>query len=167
MKINDQLLGVVNARFEDLMFEVGILGRLEDFQTKTELDSYFAQTFEKEQIKDIDGEVIEELTSDEEKLQEAFKRALNDIGVADRDELLAFLSNKLKQPVNDLDEVKEVVQVIKDDLTNVLQLDRVSDSLGKFGAKAATLKDVEKIKKNTLKRLFGSLGIEEKEVENE
>ena len=159
MKINDELLSVVNARFADLMFEVGILGRLEDFMTRAELDAYFAQTFEKEQIKDIDGEVLEELTSDEEKIQQAFKRALEEIGVADRDELLAFLSSKLKTPVNDLDDVKVIVQQVKDDLTNVLQLDRVSDSLVKFGAKKATLKDIEKIKVNTLTRLFGSLGI--------
>lgn len=167
MKINDEMLSLINAKFEDLMFEVGILGRLEDYTTRAELDEYFAQTFEKELVKDIDGEVIEELTSDEEKLQSAFKRALEEIGVVDRDELLVFLSNKLKQPVKDLDEVKEVIQVIKDDLTNVLQLDRVSDSLDRFGAKAATLKDVEKIKNKTLVRLFGSLGIEVKEDINE
>jgi len=165
MKINDYLLGTFNAKFEDLMFEVGVLGRLEDYQTRAELENYFDEKFPSEYSYDEEGERIE-VESESTKLQQAFKRALKEIGVADRDELLAFLSNKLKTPLNDLDDVKEVVNQVKDDLTNVLQLDRVTESLVKFGATEATLVDIEKIKTETLTRLMGQLDIKLTEVVN-
>lgn len=158
MKITNELLSTLNAGFEDLTFELGVLSRLDELGTDENLANYLNQEFELDEVLDADGEPSGDFeVSHEEKERDAFKVALKLIGADSKQSLLDLLSQRHNKTFTDLQAFNSFVESVKDDLIVVAQLDRVQEGLARFNATSETLNEIEEIKNTQLNRLLGTL----------
>lgn len=158
MKITNNLLEVLNAGKDDLLFELGVLSTLEELENEGKLEEYLTMEFEKEEELDADGEPTGDFeASFEERQRNHFKHALSLLGVSNRSELLAMLSKRHNRQFDTFNDVNKFVENLIEDFTIIAQVDRVVDGLVRFGLSDSTKQELEAIRDREVTKLCDTL----------
>lgn len=161
MKINNQIVEALNAGLADLFYEVGLLSRLENFQSDKKLKEFIETKFERKMQADTviheDGsiEVIEtELVSDEESLRDSLVNAMEQVGVKSSSELMNMLTTRYKTSITGIEYAEALVKELRDDVAAVVQIDNVLSGLIRFGISEDAQEEIEEVRDRVLAELM-------------
>jgi len=157
MKITDQLVTVLNVGLQDIFFEVGLLSRLMDFPTDEDLDNFLAQKFDKVKVLKSNPttgatEEVEE-DSEEEKSQTSLRNSLNTVKVKNADELIQMMNKRYKTNLKNPSDAVKFAQATRNDVADLVQIDRVLEGLNRFGLTKKGRKEIESIRNKELTRI--------------
>lgn len=158
MKINDKVVAVLNVGLQDLYYEVGLLSRLEEFKNQDQLDEFLNRKFDRAEVVGEDGELTgEEIISDEEKMRDGLKNAMKEVKITSASELLINMSKRYNVKFSDAKQASRFAQSTRDRIANIVQVDKVSESLSSLGLTKKAKKEIEDIRDKEVKSLMDLL----------
>lgn len=165
MKIDNNLVLALNTGLQDLFYEVGVLSRLEDFESQEELQEFLERKFSRE----LDENGLE-MISDDEKMRDGLAQALKEIGVTGKDSLKGLMEQRYNVFISNSTSASEFAASVRNDVAALIQVDKVTESLVKFGLSSKALKEIDKIKSKEITKLCDILLVKlvklDKEVAN-
>jgi hypothetical protein len=169
MEITDKLVLTVNARLQDLKFEIDTIGYLQNIEEDRELSEDFAKLDTavslREQIPTIldeDGAEIE--IPYETRSMYAIKNIMKDMGVNDSIGILKMVGKRSDTELPDLQAIVKLYESVENDVKHVLQTDLVLNFLVGKGLKTYEADAVDNVKNNVLQSVMKVLGINSEEL---
>lgn len=173
MIITDKLIGLVNARLQDLKFELESIGMLETIQDDPELTALFARVDINEpmsEYKEMPNRFIEE---DEELEPEVphetqkiyiLKTIMKDMKVTNSNDIIKMIADRSGTKLEEMDDVKELYQTTEEHVRSLLQTDMVTNYLISIGLSTYAIVEINKVKDKKFEELFKVLGIQTQEL---
>lgn len=157
MKITDQLVTVLNVGLQDVFFEVGLLTRLMEFPSDEDLEEYLSKEFIRFRVAKVDKltgveEFVDEIGEDE-KAQISLKQSLDIVKVKNEAELLQLMNKRYKQNLKSPNDAIKFAQSTRNDVADIVQIDKVLEGLNRFGLSSKGRKEIEKIKDEQLTKI--------------
>jgi hypothetical protein len=169
MKITDQLVLLVNARLQDLKFEIDTVGYLQNIEEDTELSRDFAEVDPSTPLREVypleydpDGNEIE--IPYEVRTMFAIKNILRDMGQFDSQGIIQMVANRSGKELNSLEDLVKLYEDTEYNIKNVLQTDMVKNFLVEKGLESYSVKDIDEVKDNVLESVMETLGINSEEL---
>lgn len=157
MKITDQLVTILNVGLQDLFFEVGLLSRLDDFDTQVELEDYLKETFVRTLVDEQDkltGAIKKvEKISEEEQNHISLKTSLESVKVSSKEELLVMMNKRYKTDLKSSQDGERFARSVRNDVADLVQIDRVLEGLNRLGLSSKSNKEIEKLRDKELIRV--------------
>ncbi len=173
MKITDNLVLTVNARLQDLKFELESIGMLETIEDDSELKALFdsidinkSLSYYKEMPtrKAQEDEELEPEVPFETQQIYVLKTIMKDMKVENASGIIQMIANRSGEDLKEMDDVKKLYQTTEDHVRSILQADHVTDYLISVGLTTYAIEEINKVKDKKLNELFKVLGIQTKEV---
>lgn len=169
MKITDKLVQLVNARLQDLKFEIDTVGYLQNIEEDSELSSDFGNLDISRPLVDqyavvaTDDKEIDEIPQ-EIRTMYAIKRILSDMGQDDSQGIIRMVASRSGVELNNLEEMVKLYESTENDVKNVLQTDVVQIFLESKGLRAYESAPIDIVKNEVLQSIFETLGINSEEL---
>lgn len=169
MKITDQLVQLVNARLQDLKFEIDTIGYLQNIEEDTELSEDFTKldiaVSLREQIPTIpDEDGVEVEIPYETRSMYAIKNIMKDMGVIDSTGILAMVGKRSGTELPDLQAIVKLYESVENDIKHVLQTDMVKNYLVTKGLDDNSQIGIDFVKDDVLESVMKVLGINSEEL---
>lgn len=181
MKINDQLLILVNARLRDLKFEIDTVGYLQNIEEDTEMSTDFAKidisksmeenfpqaTIEVE-VENEDGEIevetqVQEIPY-ESRAMFTIKSIMKDMKVSNSNDIIKMVANRSSKELSTLQDLVSLYETVENDVKHVLQADMVINFLVSKGLDEQSQINVDFVKDEVLLNVMKILGINSEEL---
>lgn len=161
-KINDIIVAQLNVGLQDLYFEVGLLSRLEEFKDQQQLEEFLNRKFEREVLPNVEEEdgtitVGEEVISDEEKMRDSLQNAIKEVKVSSYSELIVNMSKRYNVKITNAAQASRFAKTTRDRIANIVQVDKVTESLVGLGLKKSSKKEIDEIRDKEVKSLMDLL----------
>ncbi len=170
MKITDKLVQLVNARLQDLKFEIDTVGYLQNIEEDSELSNDFANLDisipldnQYAVVVSTEGEEVDEIPY-ELRTMYTIKRILADMGQKDSQGIIRMVADRSGVELNTLKDLVELYESTENDIKHVLQTDVVAKFLANKGLNGSTSLDIDIIKNKVLQSVFEVLGINSEEL---
>lgn len=170
MKITDKLVQLVNARLQDLKFEIDTVGYLQNIEEDAELSNDFANlditvplANQYAVVVSTEGEEVDEIPY-EVRTMYTIKRILADMGQENSKGIIAMVANRSGVELNTLKDLVELYESTENDVKYVLQTDVVLNFLISKGLGDSAFIDIDLIKSEVLQSVFETLGINSEEL---
>lgn len=188
MKINDNLVGLFNARLQDLRFEVETAGTLFNIEEDEELTNEFNQLDITKSLREqfpveyrmVEREGLDEndepYTYEEEEEVEipyetrgmfVLKQIIHDMNLKKGSEVLDMISKRAGIKLKDIQDAVKLFQETEEHVKLILQTDYVVNYLVSLGLTSYALHEIQKVKDSKLNELCKILAIETKEELND
>lgn len=167
MKITDKLVQLVNARLQDLKFEIDTVGYLQNIEEDAELSNDFSNLDASIPLANqyavvvTEGEEVDEIPS-EIRTMYAIKRILNDMGQKDSQGIISMVASRSGVELNTLADMVKLYESTENDIKHVLQTDLVKDFLVSKGL--VSVEPIDIIKDQVLESVMETLGINSEEL---
>lgn len=168
MKITDKLVQLVNARLQDLKFEIDTVGYLQNIEEDAELSNDFANlditvplANQYAVVVSTEGEEVDEIPY-EVRTMYTIKRILADMGQENSQGIIRMVANRSGVELNTLKDLVELYESTENDVKYVLQTDVVKDFLVSKGL--VSVEPIDIIKDEVLQSVFETLGINSEEL---
>ena len=170
MKITDKLVQLVNARLQDLKFEIDTVGYLQNIEEDAELSNDFSNlnisiplANQYAVVVSTEGDEIDEIPY-ELRTMYTIKRILADMGQEDSQGIVRMVANRSGKELNTLKDLVELYESTENDIKHVLQTDVVTNFLVSKGLCDSAFLDIDSIKFEVLQSVFETLGINSEEL---
>lgn len=185
MKIDNQLVQLVNARLQDLKFEIDTIGYLLNIEEDKELFEDFAKidigksleenfpqtTIEVEvEFENEDGDIesgmefqLEDIPY-ESRTMYAIKTIMKDMKVSDSNGILNMISERSNIEIADLEDAVKLYENVENDIKHVLQTDMVKNFLSGKGLDEQSQINIDFVKDDVLYSVMRVLGIKSEEL---
>ena len=170
MKITDKLVQLVNARLQDLKFEIDTVGYLQNIEEDAELSNDFNNlditvplANQYAVVVSTEGEEVDEIPY-EIRTMYTIKRILNDMGQKDSQGIISMVANRSGIELNTLKDLVELYESTENDVKYVLQTDVVLNFLISKGFGDSAFIDIDLIKSEVLQSVVETLGINSEEL---
>lgn len=170
MKITDKLVQLVNARLQDLKFEIDTVGYLQNIEEDAELSNDFSNlnisiplANQYAVVVSTEGEEVDEIPY-ELRTMYTIKRILADMGQEDSQGIIRMVANRSGVELNTLKDLVELYESTENDVKHVLQTDVVINFLAERGLKKYIVSDIDNLKIEVLQSVFEVLGINSEEL---
>jgi hypothetical protein len=169
MKITDQLVLLVNARLQDLKFEIDTVGYLQNIEEDAELSRDFAEVDPSVPLREVypmeydpDGNELE--IPYEVRTMFAIKSILQDMGQSDSKGIIQMVTNRSGKELNNLADLVKLYEATEYDIKNVLQTDMVKNYLVEKGLDEQSQISIDFVKDGVLQSVMETLGINSEEL---
>lgn len=169
MKITDNLVQLVNARLQDLKFEIDTIGYLQNIEEDSELSEDFSKLNIsiplREQIPAIlDEDGVEVEIPYETRSMYAIKSIMRDMRVTDSNGILNMVSERSGTELPDLEAIVKLYESTEKDVKYVLQTDLVVSFLVEKGLDENSQISIDFVKDEVLGSVMRVLGIKLEEL---
>lgn len=166
-KVDDKLLEELSHGLNSLVTLLGITSTVIKYE-ENGLDEYFNKEFEKivdvEELVDNYGmEILDEngnpqykevlITTQEEQDRNKLKQIMTHLDSKSSQDLIDIFNKDTKSNVNNLDEMRKLIEDVKLSLSPVVQLGKVSESLERLGATSSTIEEIQNIYEREIEKL--------------
>lgn len=181
MQINNQLVELVNARLQDLKFEIDTIGYLLNIEEDKELSEDFAKidigksleenfpqsTIEIE-VENEDGEIevetqLEEIPY-ESRTMYTIKTIMKDMKANNSQDIVNMISDRASVKIETLENAVKLYENVENDIKHVLQTDMVKDFLVSKGLDEQSQISIDFVKDDVLYSVMRVLGIKSEEL---
>lgn len=170
MKITDKLVQLVNARLQDLKFEIDTVGYLQNIEEDAELSNDFSNldiniplANQYAVVVSTEGEEVDEIPY-ELRTMYTIKRILADMGQEDSQGIIRMVANRSGIELNTLQDMVKLYESTENDVKHVLQTDVVAFYLLEKGLSTDSMEDIDNVKVSVLQSVFETLGINSEEL---
>jgi hypothetical protein len=170
MKITDNLVLLVNARLQDLKFEIDTVGYLQNIEEDVELSRDFAEVDPNIPLREVypleyDPDDNELEIPYEVRTMFAIKNILKDMGQSDSKGIIQMVANRSGKELNNLEDLVKLYESVEYNIKNVLQTDMVKNYLIEKGLDEQSQINIDFVKDDVLQSVIETLGINSEELE--
>lgn len=163
MKITNNLVSLVNARLQDLKFEIDTAGYLQNIEEDRELSEGFAEVDISKSLRESRPEEEEEIPY-EVRTMYTIKTIMKDMKVVDSAGIIKMVSERSGKELSNLEDMVKLYEATEDDVKHVLQTDMVKNFLVSKGLDEQSQIHIDFVKDEVLVSVMKVLGINPEEM---